>query len=294
MEEGPVHLYDTNDGTILLTLDEPYLPIAGLEFTADGRYLIGGGCGEGTLSLRRCDNAQAWVWEVATGELAATTQFPVPEAAFNEVAISPDGRLAAAGIIPFDPDPQRIAVWDATSGELLAEKQAKEVGSEAAYGLAFSPDGRFLSSNGPDGFMLWEIAAGEQLVERFVWPDAPDVTIAAFSGDGRYLAAGTNSGAINLWDVESGRAVTRLETVHTEAITDLTFSPNGQLLISAGEDNTVSRIDLGQFLAQTQSTELSTLVEACQRANRDLTDAEWRRYFGDEPYRESCPDNRDQ
>ena len=31
-------------------------------------------------------------------------------------------------------------------------------------------------------------------------------------------------------------------------------------------------------------------ARACERANRNLTRAEWKNYFGDEPYRATCPD----
>jgi hypothetical protein len=29
--------------------------------------------------------------------------------------------------------------------------------------------------------------------------------------------------------------------------------------------------------------------QACQIANRNLTEAEWQQFMGDEPYRETCP-----
>jgi hypothetical protein len=31
------------------------------------------------------------------------------------------------------------------------------------------------------------------------------------------------------------------------------------------------------------------IAEACARLDRNLTDAEWRQYLSDEPYRKTCP-----
>jgi hypothetical protein len=32
------------------------------------------------------------------------------------------------------------------------------------------------------------------------------------------------------------------------------------------------------------------IAEACARLTRNLTQEEWERYLGDEPYRKTCPD----
>ena len=39
----------------------------------------------------------------------------------------------------------------------------------------------------------------------------------------------------------------------------------------------------------TDATRKSWQARACERANRNLTRAEWQNYFGDEPYRATCP-----
>jgi hypothetical protein len=55
---------------------------------------------------------------------------------------------------------------------------------------------------------------------------------------------------------------------------------------SIGNDSIVLR-DLS-FLGD--ASRRSWRDRACARANRNLTRAEWTNYFGDEPYRATCPE----
>ena len=55
-----------------------------------------------------------------------------------------------------------------------------------------------------------------------------------FSSDGEYTAAGDGRGP-RLWDVESGRDLGRFDG-HTDAITGVAFSPDGQQVLSCGAD----------------------------------------------------------
>ncbi|HEV7892029.1 MAG TPA: PEGA domain-containing protein [Pyrinomonadaceae bacterium] len=67
------------------------------------------------------------------------------------------------------------------------------------------------------------------------------VNTLAFSPDGKTLASGGTDGAVNLWDVESGRGVRTFAGDAAEAlgagdfggVTALTFTPNGKTLASA-------------------------------------------------------------
>src|SRR5262249_37291534 len=66
---------------------------------------------------------------------------------------------------------------------------------------------------------------------------------AAFSPDGRVLAAGSHE-TIWLWEVTSGREIRRLQG-HKGRVNDLTFSPDGRTLASAGQDWSVGLWDVG-------------------------------------------------
>lgn len=288
--QGPVVMYDGNTGEKILTLDEPPLPIAGIDFTTDSRWIAGAGCGVGSLTPQRCDTGRTWVWDAESGDVIGMTNFTDANMVHNDVAISDDGRLVASGTFVIDGDASRIVLWDVATGELLAEQEAQAVGSSGVFGLAFSPDGTLLTGNGPREFTIWEIGDGGQLSERFTLQNVHNVTAAAFSSDGRRLATGQIDGTVALWDVETGSSLAVDENAQSGGITALRFNDDGSLLVSGSQTGRLVLHNIDQMLSSTENGGLTTVEAACVRANRNLNQAEWQRYFGDEPYRETCPD----
>jgi WD40 repeat protein len=127
---------------------------------------------------------------------------------------------------------------------------------QGAQSLAFSPDGRFLLSDGVRGKTLWDVATGRKVAvpKKPVQPGADPMRLlserefnphgagVAFSSDGTQAARGHGQ-LIMVWDVETEQE--RVELVgHTGTVSSLAFSVDGRLLLSGGSDGTLRVWDL--------------------------------------------------
>jgi WD40 repeat protein len=84
---------------------------------------------------------------------------------------------------------------------------------------------------------------------------------------------------IILWDVVSREPIGKLLTENANGITCVAFSPNGESLASGTWDGTIIMWDLNPQ---------SWINQSCQIVGRNLTRAEWAKYFLGEEYRKTC------
>jgi WD40 repeat protein len=82
-----------------------------------------------------------------------------------------------------------------------------------------------------------------------------------------------------LWNVATGRQLGQSLVGHHDVAWAITFSPDGKKLASSSRDGTIIVWDLDLD---------SWSRRACDIANRNLTEAEWQQYLGDEAYHETC------
>jgi hypothetical protein len=80
-----------------------------------------------------------------------------------------------------------------------------------------------------------------------------------------------------VWDVATGRQILALR----RGASLVAFSPRAAILATAGGSE--HRVSLWNLAIDTWAE------RACERANRNLTCAEWRRYLGEVPYHAVCP-----
>lgn len=117
------------------------------------------------------------------------------------VALSPDGNEAALGR-----DKGQINIYDAHSGwqrlkikaaELPVKEEPGELDPLRFYGLAYSPDGKFVAAAIRDSVKVFEAETGKLLVE--LKSEAYTTGPVAFSPDGKILASGRRE--ILFWDM---------------------------------------------------------------------------------------------
>lgn len=172
------------------------------------------------------------VWELAPHAVVQTLDCQAP---ISALAWSPDGRILATGFLTGP-----IALWDLRSGRcLLTYLEHLE---RRIRNIVFSPDGKWIASNGFDAgkledetskyLQIWDASSGEPL--WYPWSETTDLSALAWSPDSRFLAIGHEDGHINLFDVRPQQVSLFLYPwLHSHPVTNLAWSSSGKQLASA-------------------------------------------------------------
>ena len=199
----PIQESTDEPGTLVVGPASSVLPAgsdADLAVTPDGRTLACGG------------TAGAFVWHAdrpdSRLELARHGD---P----RYVSISPDGRWIATG----SHTESRVKIWDAETGAPV-----RDLGL-AGSRVEFSPDGKWLATTG-GGLALWSVGDWNRS-----WGGVGfSLSGHAFGADGRIIAVEVGTGAIVLYESNSGREVARLTDPSGHRQTFLAFSPDARYL----------------------------------------------------------------
>jgi WD40 repeat protein/serine/threonine protein kinase len=207
-----VRLWDAATGKERLILGRHGDKVLCLALTADGKTLASAS-EDGVIRL----------WDVETQKEIRPRQGHLGRVL--SIAISPDGKMVAtAG------EDQTIKLWDLATTKLVRTLSGH---TGAVQSAAFHPSGKSLVSQGADGTLRWwDPATGKEVRSADARADTPGVVC---SPDGRWFATTGTAGTIVLRDASSGRLVRRLSG-HRVGPLRMAFSPNGQLLASAGPD----------------------------------------------------------
>jgi WD40 repeat protein len=137
-------------------------------------------------------------------------------------AFSPDGRYVAETSAGHARLNSHIRVV-----ELASSKQVSAFGRHDGFSIAISPDGDTLASGQWGAVTLWNMITGKP--EAVLRGMGGYVDALAFSRDGRLLAAGTDAGGLQIWDVHSR---TRLHSLDFDGgyVSQPAFSPDGRLV----------------------------------------------------------------
>ena len=131
-----------------------------------------------------------------------------------------------------------------------AEPGACTPGGQAAGGAGFSavtisPDGTvvaavgYINGYGPGGqsddspvAWLCSMLSGKLTDLTATYPAGKQhgFSSAAFSPDGGLLAAGGDTGRVEIWNTRTGQAVKAFDVPHAETVNPVAFSPDGKVL----------------------------------------------------------------
>ena len=212
---GLVQLWDAETGRHGLTLAGHTGLISALVFTPDGKRLA-------TAS----QDASIRLWDTASGAIQHVWRGM--RTSIYSAALSPDGsRLVAGG------EDGSIRLWDIDTRQALAHLRGHTAG---VTGVAFAPDGQTLYSGSVDGTVkAWDLSPRQD--PNILTASKATVGGIAFSHGGKTLAiADCSDYSIRLWDLAAHRWIEPRLRGHEGFTTNVSFSPDDRLLVSAGFD----------------------------------------------------------
>ncbi|HEX3867692.1 MAG TPA: WD40 repeat domain-containing protein, partial [Gemmatimonadaceae bacterium] len=146
-------------------------------------------------------------------------------------------------IARFSPDGRQIASMSADKTTRIwsvatEESEVLPGGSDHVLRVVFAPDGSSLATSTRDGSIrLWSGEHARSLSDHMA-----DAYALTYSGDGRWLVAGSLDGSVRGWDLASGAEQVVAE--RCGSITDLAAEPGSARVASASTDGVVRLFDL--------------------------------------------------
>jgi WD40 repeat protein len=196
------------------------------------------------------------IWNLSGQQLA---QWKGHENTITWVEFSPDGQYLATAS-----KDGTARLWN-SSGQQLIELTAHQ---GEVWSASFHPDGQRLVTVGEDSIVrLWNLSG--KLLEQFN-SEQGFLFWASFSPDGQHLA--TAGKDIRLWDLSGQPKTTldpgsvfglsfNLQSTSGRQVHSLSFSPDGQLIATAGRGNTIRVWDLiGRQIAEFRISEERSAV----------------------------------
>ena len=192
-------------------------PLYSVAFNATDVDVIVGGAEEGIRS-----------WNGATGqETGSRVALP---GRILVLAVAPGGRRAVTA------KGTEMTMWDVPSGTDVARLTGH---ADEVQHIAFSVDGSRLASTSKDGtLILWDGVTGQEL-KRLPGFGSGGL---ALGPRGNYLAIHghlEDGTGIEIWDLERSARVAGPVYGHEAAIESIRFSPDGDRLVTASDDQTV-------------------------------------------------------
>ncbi len=141
------------------------------------------------------------------------------------IAFSSDGELLASGM------GTTVGIGDGHTGEPL--RRLEQVSLPGIYDLEFSIDNSRLFIGSYSTILIYDVTAGK-VVDKFNTQNGSVYSIA-LSPDGMKLAAGSDDGTIEIWDIDTKTRILEL-TGHARNIGSLDWSPDGRFILSGSDD----------------------------------------------------------
>lgn len=233
--DSTIKLWDSKTGDLIRTFAGHKGRVARVAFTPDGQKLVSGAADKTVRT-----------WDVATAKEIRT--WVAHDNRLTSVEISPDGLYVATASLANT----KVRIWDINTGR---EVRSFDGGQERLYSiegknlvnsLAYTPDGKALLAGSLGATKIWDTSTGIEV--GVLAGSASGNSSMSRSPDGKFLVNASWSfnerPLFHLWSLETGRGV-RTYQGHENPINFVTFSPDGQRLLTASDDKTLKTWDFG-------------------------------------------------
>lgn len=177
-----------------------------VRFSADGRLMVTGST-DRTIK----------VWDVTSGREVRSIR---SSSTCNALDVSVDGSIIASGH-----QDGAVRLWDIGNGNKVDE--AKPFQGQVTS-VAFSPRGgmQILCNSRDNRLKLLDARSLDpvQVLTHDSFHTSYNWSRAAFSPDGQYVAAGSSTGTMHVWSIDSGRAIKNLKG-HDTAVSSCAWAP---------------------------------------------------------------------
>jgi WD40 repeat protein len=209
VEERPQLMLDTG-GHMALIRD--------IAFTPDGRQLVSGS-----------DDKTIRIWDLTTGKTLRAIRgesAPGDPGKNFAIALSADGKwIAAGGWFGGNVDESRsVRIFDFATGHLVALLKGHV---DVIFGVAFSPDGRYLISASADKTaIVWDLQTRQ--IKQRLKGHTDFIFGVSFTPDSARVVTASDDHDLRLWRVSDGVELARM-TGHTDKVRSVAIAQDGTI-----------------------------------------------------------------
>lgn len=210
---GTIKLWNVQDRKEIWELRGYTSEVSSVAVSSDGHWIASGN-----------EDSSVRVWDTVSGLMKWKLKSENRDT--RALIFSPDNRsLVTAGGDPSDKVEDRpIEVWDIRTGAKLF---SLDFHVARVQSLAFSPNGKWLASAAGTSAKIWDIVSRKEVQTL-----SPVNQIVGFTKDSQRIVTGGTDNNLTLWEISTGRAVSRLPNVGWAR----SMSQNGHWLASLGWD----------------------------------------------------------